>query len=323
MRLIVDVGGTYLRAKLYKKKDLQKSFRVRSKDFLLVNYIDGIVKDYKGIKKIALSFAGQVKDGVILASPNIKTDKKDIAKYFKKKYNIDLYIQNDLSCAVLAEAKYFKTQNICAIYVGTGIGCGVVSGGRLVDGYMGVSTELGHIPYKESFFRCGCGKTNCLELFCSGVAIKKMRKYINIISISSFYETEPIGENATDNFINLVLEATTKLIPQQLLREIHKVEATIGRKRQKELHWGDRIIDIDIILYGNQTMSNHILTIPHAQYLKRLFVLVPLLEVFKDAIDPNTQTKVKDHLNDIFINQKITKIDNEIIRIGRHASNKL
>ena len=180
MRLIVDVGGTYLRAKLYKKKDLQKSFRVKSKDISLVNYIDGIVKDYKGIKKIALSFAGQVKDGVILASPNIKTDKKDIAKYFKKKYNIDLYIQNDLSCAVLAEAKYFKTQNICAIYVGTGIGCGVVSGGRLIDGYMGVSTELGHIPYKESFFRCGCGKTNCLELFCSGVAIKKMKKHYKL-----------------------------------------------------------------------------------------------------------------------------------------------
>ena len=127
MRLIVDAGGTYFRAKLYKKKDLQKSFI--SKDISLVNYIDTIVKDYKGIKKIALSFAGQVKDGVILASPNIKIDKKNITKYFKKRYNIDLYIQNDLSCAVLAEAKYFKSQNICAIYVGTGLGCGVVSGG--------------------------------------------------------------------------------------------------------------------------------------------------------------------------------------------------
>ena len=111
------------------------------------------------------------------------------------------------------------------------------------------------------------------------VAIKKMRKYINIISISSFYETEPIGENATDNFINLVLEATTKLIPQQLLREIHKVEATIGRKRQKELHWGDRIIDIDIIHYKGIIMNDYNVTLPHKELYNRIFVVKPLLEI--------------------------------------------
>ena len=119
------------------------------------------------------------------------------------------------------------------------------------------------------------------------VAIKKLRKHINISKISSFYETEPIGENATNDFINIVLEATTKLIPQNLLKEINKIESIIGRKRAKEIHWGDRIIDIDIIHYKGIIMNDYRITVPHKEMFSRIFVLEPLLEIKPDIIINN------------------------------------
>jgi len=171
MTLAIDAGGTYLRAQLYVNDTLQKSFRELSNAIGLKAWIESILQKYPDITTVCVSYAGQVRDGVILDAPNLHVDCHEIQKYFQENFGIVFLIQNDLNCAVVAEADHFESKNICAVYVGTGIGLGVISDAKLLCGSSGVATELGHIPYKEASFKCGCGKSNCLELFASGMAL--------------------------------------------------------------------------------------------------------------------------------------------------------
>ena len=143
-------------------------------------FIEKILISHKDIETIGISYAGQVKDGVIIDAPNIKVDIVEIKKYFKTKYDIPLYIENDLTCAVIAEAKELKSKNISALYVGTGLGLGVIDNGHIIKGNTNLGCEIGHIPYKKAPFKCGCGRDNCIENFVSGVGIIKWINYYNL-----------------------------------------------------------------------------------------------------------------------------------------------
>ena len=180
MTFAIDAGATYFRGEIYKDDKLLKKIIQKSSVSGLGSWIESTIKENQDIKTICISYAGQIKDGVIISAPNIDIDIHEIKSYFQEKYNIKLFIQNDLNCAVLAEANYFKENDICAIYVGTGLGLGVVSSSKLITGFSGVATELGHIPYKKAPFKCGCGKNNCIELFASGLALDKWKKYENV-----------------------------------------------------------------------------------------------------------------------------------------------
>jgi glucokinase len=173
MILGIDAGGTYLRYELRNQNKSIESSSAKSSEIGLSEYIENILKEKKKVKNICISFAGQVKDGVIVASPNIAVDNFNIKEYFEEKYDVKLFIENDLNCAVLAESKAHDSSDICALYIGTGLGLGVLSSSMLVKGFSSVATELGHIPYRKSPLTCGCGKNNCLELFASGVALDK------------------------------------------------------------------------------------------------------------------------------------------------------
>jgi len=207
MILAVDAGGTYLRARLYKDKDIKKSFKANTTDNQLSRWIEDIVKSYQEIKTICVSFAGQVKDGMILSAPNILIDNQNIKEYFEKNFSVEFFIQNDLNCAVLAESNYFKSDDISAVYVGTGVGLGVVSSSKLVSGINGVATELGHIPYKDSPFVCGCGKKNCIELFTSGVALAKWKKYYNLDENLTLQELKQMDSKIYEEFKEALLFA--------------------------------------------------------------------------------------------------------------------
>lgn len=173
MNLAVDAGGTNLRATLYKVGIHFKDFYAASASVGLASWIESILQEYPMVRTISISYAGMVQDGVIIAAPNINIDVFTIKTYFEDKYDVLLYIENDLSCAVLAEAQYYKSNNICALYVGTGLGLGVFAGGALLGGAHSMAAELGHIPYKSAPFVCGCGRSNCIELFASGSALHK------------------------------------------------------------------------------------------------------------------------------------------------------
>lgn len=100
---------------------------------------------------------------------------------------------------------------------------------------------------------------------------------IDIQQVSSVYETEPIGYVEQDVFLNIVVEITTSLTPHELLTFCLALEKEIGRVRL--FKWGPRLIDIDILLYDNQTIQTEDLSIPHPFMRERAFVILPLLEI--------------------------------------------
>lgn len=157
MILVVDIGGTFFR---YKFGDI---FEVKeTKNIDVINEILNLIKIFKP-KKLGISFAGQVFDGKILSSPNIDIKKTDLKKLIK----IPFVLENDLNCAAVAESRYYNCNYLVALYSGTGLGAGIIENGKLVRGYMNLAGEIGHIPYKETPFTCGCGKNDCLEFFAS------------------------------------------------------------------------------------------------------------------------------------------------------------
>ena len=165
MKLLIDYGGTFFRSKCCGEYE-----KLESKNINLIKFIEDKIKRY-GIRRVGISFAGQINNGVILSSPNIKgLDGFDIKGYFFKKYGAEIFIENDLKCAATAEKDYFKSDYIAVIYIGTGLG-GAFIEKDLIRGYRNLAGELGHIPYKKTPFVCGCGKNNCLELTCSGKAM--------------------------------------------------------------------------------------------------------------------------------------------------------
>lgn len=100
---------------------------------------------------------------------------------------------------------------------------------------------------------------------------------IRIEAISSLYETEPAGYIDQPDFINCVVKIETGYNPYQLLDAVHNIENSMGRIRN--IRWGPRIIDIDILLFGNTRIKTDDLEIPHPRMLERSFVMVPLLEI--------------------------------------------
>lgn len=105
-----------------------------------------------------------------------------------------------------------------------------------------------------------------------------------VTAISKFIETEPYGGVEQDTFLNGCLEIRTLMTPEELLKRVNTIEAEEGRVRT--IHWGPRTLDIDILLYDNETIYTDDLKIPHIDMHNRMFVLVPLSEIAPYAIHP-------------------------------------
>jgi len=116
-------------------------------------------------------------------------------------------------------------------------------------------------------------------------AIDKIKeKGIDVLNISSFYVTEAWGKADQDDFLNCVVEISTVFNPWQLLDIFQKIERDLGK--DIKVRWGERTIDIDIILFGEKVIYEKKIIIPHERYHKRNFVLIPLCEISKDIVDP-------------------------------------
>ncbi|HZO71297.1 MAG TPA: GTP cyclohydrolase MptA [Ktedonobacteraceae bacterium] len=115
-------------------------------------------------------------------------------------------------------------------------------------------------------------------------ALQRLRTAIEIDTISSVYETEPVGYLEQPRFLNIVCKGKTRLSAQELLKAAKEIEVAIGR--QPSFRNGPRPIDIDILLYDNIQMEQEALTIPHPRMNERAFVLVPLAEIAPDVVEP-------------------------------------
>jgi 2-amino-4-hydroxy-6-hydroxymethyldihydropteridine diphosphokinase len=112
---------------------------------------------------------------------------------------------------------------------------------------------------------------------------------------ASLIESEPLHVTDQPRFFNTAVCGFYKGSPYELLDRIHRIEAEFGRDRQRERRWGERTLDIDILLFGGRVISDPpILEIPHPRLGERRFALVPLLELLPDAADPLTGRPYKE-----------------------------
>lgn len=119
---------------------------------------------------------------------------------------------------------------------------------------------------------------------------------IDIQAVSSLYETSPVGGPPQRSFVNLVVLVSTSLEAHDLLESCKTIERHLGRQ-PSDIRWGPRVVDLDILLYGDEKIGEPDLEVPHPRLVHRRFALVPLLEVDPDASDP-WGTPLREHLDE-------------------------
>jgi 2-amino-4-hydroxy-6-hydroxymethyldihydropteridine diphosphokinase len=124
-------------------------------------------------------------------------------------------------------------------------------------------------------------------------ALEKAR--VVVLRASPLYETEPVENTKQGWFLNLVVEGETKLMPDQLLERIMRIERELGRTRR--IPKGPRTIDIDILLFGHSIVHSPTLEIPHPSMAQRRFVLVPLADLAPELRHPLTGKTVREMLD--------------------------
>ena len=112
-------------------------------------------------------------------------------------------------------------------------------------------------------------------------AVQKMAT-LGQVKTSNLYQSPPMGPQDQPNYLNAVVQLNTDLAALSLLDRLQAFEQDAGRVRLR--HWGERTLDLDLLIYGNEHIQNDRLTVPHVGVLERDFVLIPLLD-----IDPEIQ----------------------------------
>jgi len=128
-----------------------------------------------------------------------------------------------------------------------------------------------------------------------------------ITALSSFYDSDPEGP-PQQNFLNAVIRLETDLDPVQLLSEFKRIEVEVFQ-RKRDIHWGPRRMDLDILYYGSQLIASPELTIPHPRLHERRFVLAPLTEIAADHIHPGLGRTSRELLALLPPGQRVEKVE--------------
>jgi len=126
------------------------------------------------------------------------------------------------------------------------------------------------------------------------LAVALLREATDVIAVSSYLQTKPVGGPEQPDYQNAVAIIESELPAKDLLALLNGIETAMGRTR--EIHWGPRVIDLDLIQYGGLLVSDEKLTLPHPRAHERRFVLAPWFEIEPAAI-LLTHGRISDLLN--------------------------
>ncbi|WP_391118884.1 2-amino-4-hydroxy-6-hydroxymethyldihydropteridine diphosphokinase [Psychrobacillus sp. L3] len=139
----------------------------------------------------------------------------------------------------------------------------------------------------RAYLSLGSNIGDRLDYLRRAVQLLRESESVQMNKVSSVYETDPVGYVDQGAFLNVVVELETLLSPHQLLKKCNEIEEDLGRTR--DIHWGPRTVDLDILLYNEENMKTEDLIIPHPRMTERGFVLVPLVELNPDLVEPLTK----------------------------------
>ena len=156
------------------------------------------------------------------------------------------------------------------------------------------------------YLSLGSNIGNRQEYIESAIELVGKTEGIKILKKSGLYETSPVGYVEQDLFLNAVIKIETDFSAREILKIINKIENELDRKR--EIRWGPRTIDIDILIFSDKKIDEMDLIIPHKEMLNRLFVLVPLIEIYD---------------GEYFEKEKIIERIEELVAVGNQKIEKL
>ncbi|MDD5217039.1 MAG: 2-amino-4-hydroxy-6-hydroxymethyldihydropteridine diphosphokinase [Candidatus Omnitrophica bacterium] len=122
---------------------------------------------------------------------------------------------------------------------------------------------------------------------------------VRALCVSPIYETEPVGGPPQGKYLNAVWEFETELEPEKLMDVLSSVEGRLGRQRDRQGKNAPRVIDLDILAYGNEIVERSDLMIPHPRLHERWFVLKPFSDLAPDWIHPKFGRTIRDLLEEI------------------------
>lgn len=143
----------------------------------------------------------------------------------------------------------------------------------------------------KAYLSLGTNIGNRIENLQNAISALNLLPLTSVTQVSNVYETDPVGYDDQDDFLNIVIEVETKLNSDNLLGAALGIEAGLGRIRT--IKNGPRVIDIDLLLYGDESKNTETLILPHPRMMERGFVLVPLSDIDFESkfIDKNEINK--------------------------------
>lgn len=138
----------------------------------------------------------------------------------------------------------------------------------------------------------GGNQGNVADCFDQAIALLRDHEQVNVIAISTIHQTAAVGSDAGEQFLNAAARIETSLSALELLDALQSIEDQLGRKR--DLRWGPRTLDLDLLLYGDNVIRTPRLTVPHPGCWYRRFVLDPLCEVAAEMIHPEKRVPMAD-----------------------------